>query len=388
MDDRLNLTSALRRTSTFGLAIAAACTSALGLAQWESAALGPLKDLEALGAQTLVALSERTPEPALLAKRRGELLPGSDYRTLEALRGGQTALTGVYDPAIDASLVRLRELEQRFDAPFQLVSLYVGFSHGRAGEFPAKRANAIWEAGSVPVLTWEPWVTALSRSAPADGRDSLHDIARGHYDAYIDEFARDVASFGQPIFLRFAHEMNDPSRYPWGPQVGNRPEHFIQAFRHVRARFELAGAKQVLWIYSPSIAYPGIDTYYPGADVVDWCASAVLNYGTAARFSQFWSFRELLAPRYHELARLGHPVMLAEVSSTRSGGDASAWYSAASASLSDFPSVRALVIFNVAKDATLGDRIVDFGTDHVATATGAGSMLAAFARAERRHAWR
>src|SRR6185369_3819852 len=49
--------------------------------------------------------------------------------------------------------------------------------------------------------------------------------------------------------LRFAHEMNDPYRYPWGPQ-NNSKEEYIYAWQHVWQRFQKAGARNVIWTWS------------------------------------------------------------------------------------------------------------------------------------------
>ncbi|HEY6723239.1 MAG TPA: hypothetical protein VI197_04380 [Polyangiaceae bacterium] len=154
----------------------------------------------------------------------------------------------------------------------------------------------------------------------------------------------------------------------------------MAAYRHVRQRFVQAGADAVTWIFAPSIAYRGLDRYYPGADVVDWSASAVLNYGTTARWSKWWSLDELLAPGYTELARLGHPIMLAETSSARHGGVPWSWYEEARAALTSgkYPAVRALVLFHDANDRTLGTQPVDFSADDDATRPAVARLLRAF----------
>src|SRR5262249_21486968 len=116
--------------------------------------------------------------------------------------------------------------------------------------------------GSVPVITWEPWLSDFEStrhpSLPLRDARDLHGmaaIARSDYDFCIDVWAQDAARFGKPVFVRFAHEMNDPYRYPWGPQNNSKEDH-IAAWRHVRARFDQAGASNVIWIWSPHVAYP------------------------------------------------------------------------------------------------------------------------------------
>lgn len=373
-----------RRTRDRILAVSAATALAaattVGLTHFRDRARGPLEDLEAMLVTQVEALARRLREDDALAARRQSLSTPVLERELERLRRGAQPLVGIWDPRIQTSLSDWQEIERKFETRFHLIGVYVGWTREASGSFPHEAVERIWEAGSVPILTWEPWVHALDAAAPPDGRDCLKDIAAGRYDEYVDVFAAGAARFDRPLFLRFAHEMNDPYRYPWGPAAGNQPEDFVAAYRHVRQRFERAGAHAVSWVFAPSIAYRGLERYYPGADVVDWSASAVLNYGTTARWSRWWSLDELLAPGYAELARLKHPIMLAETASARHGGDPRSWYEAARATLTSgkYPAVRALVLFHDANDKTLGAQPVDFSADDDATRPAVAGLLRAF----------
>src|SRR5207237_3447208 len=187
--------------------------------------------------------------------------------------------------------------------------------------------------GSVPMITWEPWVVdfdeRIRKNLPHIAEreyGSLGAIARGEYDFYIVPWAKGAAAFGKPLFLRFAHEMNDPYRYPWGPQNNTKEEH-IAAWRHVRERFERAGARNVIWTWSPHVAYPYWDTYYPGSQYVDWVATGALNYGSVGQqWSQWWTFHEIFGSKYRRLASFGKPIMVAEFGSLAVGGGRWGWY--------------------------------------------------------------
>jgi beta-mannanase len=160
--------------------------------------------------------------------------------------------------------------------------------------------------------------------------------------------------------LRFAHEMNDPYRYPWGPQ-NNDPHEFIAAWRHVVERFRAAGATNVLWVWSPHIAYEGFWQFYPGDDVVDWIATGALNYGNVAYWSKWWSFGEIFEKRYDELATIGKPIMIAELGTLAIGGDAATWYRDALTDLpTRLPAVRAVLFFHVKGDATVTYQSLDW----------------------------
>ena len=186
-------------------------------------------------------------------------------------------------------------------------------------------------------------------------------IAKGEYDFYVSPWAEAAASFGKPIFLRFAHEMNDPYRYPWGPQNGNRPDDFIAAWRRVHDIFQKKGATNVIWVWSPHVGHPYWDLYYPGDAFVDWTATGVLNFGPIARWSECWTFQELFGTKYERLAGFGKPIMIAEFGSLHVGGDRQAWYASALGNLSHaHPAVRAVLFFNASADQTVTYQKVDW----------------------------
>jgi beta-mannanase len=217
------------------------------------------------------------------------------------------------------------------------------------------------------MVTWEPWLTDFENAqhphlplrADRD-RHGLADVARGGYDVYIDTWAAAAAEFARPILVRFGHEMNDPYRYPWGPQ-NNTKEDFIAAWRHVVERFRQAGADNVLWIWAPHVAYEHWELYYPGDDYVDWVSTGALNFGTVAHWSEWWSFRELFGQKYDAMASFGKPVMIDEFGSLTVGGDRAAWYDEALTDLpTKYPAVRALLFFHARQDRTLTYQTVDW----------------------------
>jgi beta-mannanase len=220
------------------------------------------------------------------------------------------------------------------------------------------------------VVTWEPWLSDFtSEKHPQiplrDQRDrhGMAAVAAGEYDFYIDAWAADAAKFGKPIFVRLGHEMNDPYRYPWGPQNNTNTE-FIAAWKHIVDRFRHAGANNVLWVWSPHVAYEYWETYYPGPEYVDWVATGALNFGPIAQWSRWWSFKEIFGQKYPVLASFGKPVMVAEFGSLAVGGSRAVWYRDALDSMaSTYPQVRALLFFNVKNDQTVTYQKVDWTID-------------------------
>jgi hypothetical protein len=208
---------------------------------------------------------------------------------------------------------------------------------------------SVGEAGSVPLLTWEPWAPPFQ----SNGTDlPLTAIASGQFDPYIDSWADGLRRLGYPILLDFAHEMNG-NWYPWGSGVnGNTPDAYIAAFRHVHDRFTQAAANNVWFVWNPnntSTSTPAA-SFYPGTAYVDWLAIDAYNTDAA------WALPyDEIAPIYRELSALDpyKAMMLAEVASQSKPPpgaipvDKAAWISELARVLpQSFPRIRAVVWFN------------------------------------------
>jgi hypothetical protein len=73
------------------------------------------------------------------------------------------------------------------------------------------------------------------------------------------------------------------------------------------------------------------------------------NFGTGAGGYGWVSFAAVTNGIYSSLAATGKPIMIAEMSSTETGGDKAAWISAIVPALkSSFPAMKALVWFDAA----------------------------------------
>lgn len=299
--------------------------------------------------------------------REAELAWFQPYRSATStLRTPDTLFLGAYDNNIPQTLDGIMRLEEALGVRMPLIHFYAAWGDKPEQQFPSKLVRAIWNLGSVAVITWEPWLSDFENvNHPhlplRDARDKggAVDIVRGVYDFYIDQWAVDAAAFGKPLFVRLAHEMNDPYRYPWGPQNNTIPD-FLAAWRHIVTRFRAAGATNVVWVWSPHVAYEYYP-YYPGDEYVDWVGTQALNYGTVAPWSRWWSMQEIFGNHYLYLAALQKPVMVAEFSSLAVGGDRQAWFREA---LQDFPSrfpaVKALLFFHNANDATITYQQLDW----------------------------
>jgi membrane-bound metal-dependent hydrolase YbcI (DUF457 family) len=205
---------------------------------------------------------------------------------------------------------------------------------------------------AVPMVTWEPW-TADEESI------SLWSIANGEEDAYIKAAAREAAAWGEPLLLRFAHEMNG-DWYPWGWGVdGNTPAAFKAAWRHVVEVFRAEGATNVRWVWCPYVTNTRLNQlqrFYPGDSFVDWAGLDGFNWGA---YRTWQSFKEIFLLSYQRVSRISsRPIMIGEIGVNQAGGNKPRWIARSlRRDLPRYPNVRAIVWFDSA------DRRADFRVD-------------------------
>nr|MDQ2732951.1 glycoside hydrolase family 26 protein [Armatimonadota bacterium] len=157
----------------------------------------------------------------------------------------------------DYSLPRLRDVsvdsptyhEQALGTMIQK-RLATAFCYCFYGDpFPVKWARALSEKGIAPQIALEP-------------NDGLRYVRN---NSYLRQFARDAASCGGPVFLRFASEMNGD----WVAYNGN-PDLYKAKFRLVHDLMnQLAPNVAMIWCVYPT-PENNIDDYYPGDAYVDW----------------------------------------------------------------------------------------------------------------------
>ena len=349
------------------------------LTSLSSSSEGPLETMLERVAAGVASIEHHVRTRVTGAGRSRQLAWFEPYRAApDRLRHPSDVLLGAFDSDLPGTIRGVVELERSLDTIVPLVQIYTAWGDRPEHAFPVRPLTMIWTMGSVPVVTWEPWLSVFDSGRHPHlplreqrDRGGLAAVARGDYDFYVDRWAADAARWGRPMFIRFAHEMNDPYRYPWGPQ-NNTKEDFIAAWHHVVDRFARAGAGNVIWVWSPHVAYEWWTLYYPGSDVVDWVATTVLNYGPIAQWSRWWTFDEIFGIKYAELAALGKPLMIAELGSLRVGGDRAQWYRDALTDLpTRHPAVKAVLLFHASGDQTVTLQKVDWsfrGDEDVADA--------------------
>ena len=282
------------------------------------------------------------------------------------LRHPDTVILGVFDNNYPQSFDNILKLDNLLGYPLPLIQIYVAWGDKDKEQFPMLYAKAIYDLGSTPLITWEPWLNDFAREAhnlpPAvnPNKKGMAAVARGDYDFYIKKWARGVKDFGHVVFVRLGHEMNDPYRYPWGPQ-NNKPEEFIAAWQHVVQLFRNMNVHNVIWVWAPQPAYLHYQEYFPGKEYVDWVGVGALNYGTVAPWSKWWSFKEIFGNYYNRLNVFGKPIMITEMGSLTVGGNRTQWFEQAFDSLPQkYPDLRAVLFFNDNSDNTTLNKTLDW----------------------------
>lgn len=292
----------------------------------------------------------------------------NDYRTQpKKFNKPSQILLGAYDNDTQESFESIVNLETKLNTVLPLIHTYIAWGSKASEEFPTIKVNAICKLGSTPVITWEPWLTSFeSEKYPhlvsIEKRDinGMKTVANGDYDAYIKTWARASKKLEKPIFIRLGHEMNDPYRYPWGPQ-NNKPEDFVAAWKHVVNIFRNEGVKNVFWVWAPHPAYQGFDVYYPGDEYVDWIGTGTLNYGTAASWSQWWSFEDIFGKFYKQVKKYNKPVMITELGCLNVGGNRAEWFRKALSEMPEkYPLVKSVIFYHSSNDNTTTNKSLNW----------------------------
>ena len=347
------------RVVTTVLAVTIATVIVLVLAHSGSTMKGPIENAVSYSGEVVQKIEKNLITEERTDKREDRLKWLQPYlQNKNLFTNPDRILLGAFDNEAKESYESIVSIEDSLKTTFPLMQIYVGWTSKPEGRFPSEHIKGIYQLGSVPVITWEPWLSDFSEEdfpglRPALERDKngMKDVAAGVYDKYIKKWAIAARQEGKPIFLRFGHEMNDGYRYPWGPQ-NNAPEDFIAAWQHVHQVFARQGAKNVIWVWGPHPAYD-FKHFYPGDTYVDYVGVGVLNYGTIAAWSRWWTFKEIFGKYYKSLAAYKKPIMITEFGSLAVGGSRARWYTDALDSLPvRYPLVKSVLFFHFSKDNT------------------------------------
>lgn len=269
-------------------------------------------------------------------------------------------LSGIFSPAKPDGLTSLKLVKdygKRYKVHFDIVSFYIPWGDEDRCHVPAKLLDSVYKNGSIPMITWEPWQSLFSKPIqPGETKKEkkvLSYITKGAFDAYLTQFSGEIKSLNRPVFIRFAHEADNPF-YPWSAKGGNTPEEFKNAWQYVHDFFIRNGADNAIWVWNPWKS-EAVNAYFPGKDYIDWIGVTNLNYG-AYDSSKKWLSMQQLYSSFHinPVFQSGLPVMLAEMGSLKSEGRQIEWFKNAFDSIkTKFPEIKATVLFNSGIDMNL-----------------------------------
>jgi len=207
----------------------------------------------------------------------------------------------------------------------------------------------IYSEGSIPFITWEPWIAHEKKGIDYDK------LLTGGDDGYIKDFARRLKNTGRPVFLRFAHEMNG-NWYPWvGTKLG--AQKYIEIYRYIWDIFHQTGVDNVKWVFSvnwedvPPRTSNQFMNYYPGDEYVDYIGIDGYNWGDTQSWSKWMTFDQMFRKPYDEItAKTNKPIIISEFSSADGGGNKAFWIKEAMADMKGMKQVKAFILFNVEKE--------------------------------------
>jgi hypothetical protein len=250
------------------------------------------------------ALPDPLPAPATPVAAVPEIVEPEPDLPVVDLYDPDTFLYGVFDPTAPyRTFAEIEALEEE-TGPFDTIMYFADFSEPLA----LQGIERVASTGRFPLVTWEPWRFGQGKH---QAEFTLASFLAGDHDTVIDESAERIASFGGPVMIRFAHEMNG-DWYPWNESVNtNEPGEFVAVWRYVHDRFQAAGATNAVWVWSPNVTTylpTPLERFWPGDDYVD-----VVGLSGYLRAGQ--SFEERFRPTLTELRTLTDaPVIIAETS--------------------------------------------------------------------------
>ena len=260
---------------------------------------------------------------------------------------------GVHVPGWFQDLSSVTAFETNARKPISIVMWYQGWGLTDGSQnFEPGWMDGVRNHGSIPLVTWEPWLYSLGINQPVY---SLQNIIDGAHDDYITQWAQASKAWGYPYFLRFAHEMNG-NWNPWSERVNsNKPGQYVLAWRHVHDLFSAQGVTNVTWVWSPNVLYSGsaaLKELYPGDAYVDWVGMDGYNWGTVAQH-QWQKFAQVFQQTYTELLSItSKPLMIAETASAEKAGNKAAWITDGFSNQLPhaFPKIKAVIWFNENKE--------------------------------------
>jgi len=231
-----------------------------------------------------------------------------------------THIFGASVNGLPDDISQLKAFETEVNQATTIANYYIDFT---TPTFDDVVPTAMINAGLEVMLTWQP--TDWSTSQPI----TLAEIIAGKYDSLITTWAQQIAKWGKPLFMRFAHEMNG-NWYSWCVgQNGNTAAQYIQAWRHVHSIFETAKCTNVKWVWCPNVEWgqgPSLASCYPGDNYCWMVGLDGYNWGSANGGDDWASAAAIFNGSLTALrAFTAKNILICETSCVEGGGSKAQW---------------------------------------------------------------
>lgn len=223
--------------------------------------------------------------------------------------------------------------------------------------FPKEEVKTIYQNGNIPYIRLMP--RSMLYETSTEPILTLARIAKGDFDVFLKQWAKDAKAYGHPLMVEFGPEVNGDWQ-PWNATYSggqkDGPTRFINAYRHIIDLFRSQGVQNITWVYhvtipsSPDKPWNSYTSYYPGDAYIDWIGLSV--YGALTTQDTWQSFTEKMNKAYPQLVKdfPNKPIAIAELGVVDSPdkGDKAKWLTDALESLrhNTYPQVKAVSVWH------------------------------------------
>ena len=189
-------------------------------------------------------------------------------------------------------------------------------------DFPTTFATEAESQGATPFVEIEPWqgvvygkpgACSYASDFPAMTTIGANGSA---ISGYLNAYGSEIAAFGHPVIITFAHEFNISQQYPWaqGDCENTTPAQWIKAWDTVRSDIDATAGGLASFMWAPGADTGGTNqnptAYWPGASQVDMIG--VDGY-PGTEWGPFTSFSALFGPVFNEIHALSSlPIYISE----------------------------------------------------------------------------
>lgn len=233
---------------------------------------------------------------------------------------------GIFEKTSPKSFAYLNNLEKKLDYKFDVVTRYQSLT-GRY--FPGEDLRNAYANGRLVQLTMQ---TFLWGASAEQNQSIMYDVLDGQYDTYLNDYAKQLKTFGHPVLFRLNNEMNGDWCLYSAYYTSKDTDIYKNVWRYIYQIFQDNGVDNVLWVWNPhSPSKPDFQwnhylMYYPGDEYVDIIGLTGYNNGTYYPGEKWRSFDEIYRHTYDEYRHnFRKPLMITEFGSSSIGGDKPAW---------------------------------------------------------------